>query len=109
MRRIATVSLAPDPGADSRRELRVPVLAPIPLRELGQGAVQAKLINLSSRGFMAETETLISPGSRVWLTLPGQPRVNALVVWSRNGRLGGEFAEAIDPLSAFQALGVAAL
>lgn len=109
MRRTANVSISPACGHDARREARVPVLAPIPFRELGQGAAQAKLINLSSRGFMAETETLISPGTRVWLTLPGRPRVNALVIWSRDGRVGGEFAEAIDPLGVFQALGEAAL
>lgn len=99
------VDLAADLGPDARSEPRVPVSAAVPLRELGQGAAQARLVNLSSRGFMAETELAISPGVRVWLTLPGQARVNALVIWSRSGRIGGEFVKAIDPLSVFQALG----
>jgi hypothetical protein len=105
MRRTAQLSIAADPGPEPRREPRVPVSAAVPLRELGQGAAQARLINLSSRGFMVETEALISPGVRVWLTLPGQMRVNALVVWARDGRVGGEFADAIDPLPVFQAIG----
>jgi hypothetical protein len=88
-----------------RREPRTPVQAEIPLRQLGQTAVDARLVNISSHGFMAETKALIDTGSRIWLTLPGPGRVNALVVWARNGRIGGEFAEPIDPLSVFQALG----
>ena len=108
MRRIAGISIAADPGPDARSEARASVSAAIPLRELGQGAAHAQLVNLSSRGFMAETEALISPGARVWLTLPGQIRVNALVVWARDGRVGGEFAEPVDPLRVFQAVGIAA-
>lgn len=102
------VNIIADHEADTRREPRVPVSAAVPFRELGQSPAKARLVNLSSRGFMAETEALISPGARGWLTLPGQPRVNARVVWARDGRVGGEFAEAIDPLRVFQALGEAA-
>lgn len=88
-----------------RREPRIDVSAEIPLRQHGQTAVDARLVNLSSHGFMAETYALISPGSRIWLTLPGAGRVNALVLWSKSGRIGGEFAEAIDPLFVFETLG----
>ncbi len=88
-----------------RREPRLAIEAEVPLRELGRESVDAKLINLSSRGFMAETEALIEPGSRVWLKLPGMARANALVVWTGSGRIGGEFANPIDPLKVFQALG----
>ena len=88
-----------------RREPRVHISAELPLRQLGQTAVDARLVNLSSHGFMAETHALITPGSRIWLTLPGAGRVNASVLWSKSGRIGGEFAEALDPLLVFQALG----
>ena len=79
-----------------RREPRSEVSARAPLRPLGATAVAARLVNISARGFMAETEALIAPGSRIWLTLPAAGRVNALVVWARSGRIGGEFAETID-------------
>jgi hypothetical protein len=103
---VIDVSIAADLGTEHRRrEPRVPIEAEVGLRELGHEAVDAKLINLSSRGFMAETIALISPGARVWLTLPGLPRTNALVVWARNGRVGGEFAAPIDPLAVFHAVG----
>lgn len=97
--------IAPDLNADDRREPRLPVSAPVPLRELGATGVDARLVNISSHGFMAETDADIDAGSRVWLTLPGFRRVNALVVWADNGRLGGQFAEPIDPLKVFHALG----
>jgi hypothetical protein len=90
-----------------RSEPRTPVSADVPVRQLGRTAVEARLVNISSRGFMAETRAVIEPGARIWLTLPGTGRVNALVVWARNGRIGGEFAQPIDPLSVFQALGEA--
>ncbi len=91
-----------------RREPREEVSAEVPLRQLGQTAVDARLLNISSRGFMAETEALIEPGSRLWLTLPAAGRVNGLVIWARNGRIGGEFAEPIDPLAVLQAVGESA-
>jgi len=99
-------TIAPDLDHDPRRrEPRLDMAADIPLRELGATAVDARLINLSSHGFMADTLAEIAAGSRVWLTLPGAGRVNALVVWAHDGRLGGEFAEPIDPLIVLEAVG----
>ena len=92
-----------------RREPRSWISAEISLRELGQTAVEARLMNISSHGFMAETKALIVKGSRVWLTLPGAGRVNALVIWARDGRIGGEFAAPIDPLAVIFAAGEAGL
>ena len=88
-----------------RREERASVSAEVAVRQLGQNAVEGRLINISSRGFMAETEALIEPGSRVWLTLPGAGRINGLVLWMKNGRVGGELSEPIDPLAVIQAAG----
>jgi hypothetical protein len=62
-------------------------------------------VNVSSNGFMVETEALIDPGARIWLSLPGAGRVNGLVVWAKSGRIGGEFAEPIDPLAVLHAVG----
>jgi hypothetical protein len=92
-----------------RREPRESVFAPVPLRQLGQHMVEGRLCNLSSHGFMVETDAHIEPGSRIWLTLPGAGRVNGLVIWSRNGQIGGELAEQIDPLSIMHAIGKAEL
>jgi hypothetical protein len=97
--------IAIEAEADARSEPRLAVEAAVPLRQLGQNAVEARLLNISSRGFMAETHALIDPGCRVWLTLPGAGRINGLVLWARNGRIGGELAEAVDPLAVLQAAG----
>jgi hypothetical protein len=101
-------TITPDRAAGTgsrRREVRVEAGAGVSLRPLGTTAVDARLLNISSLGFMAATDAQIEPGSRVWLTLPGVERVNALVVWARSGRLGGEFAAPIDPLQVLQAIG----
>jgi hypothetical protein len=106
---VIRAKIAPDVDGDARRrELRVEVRAAIPMRELGHSGVDARLVNISSHGFMAETEALIEPGSRVWLTLPGLPRANALVLWARSGRIGGQFEDPIDPLQVLHASGKAA-
>jgi hypothetical protein len=104
----ATIALQAN-SEPRRREPRTDVSAEVPLRQLGQNAVEGRLINISSRGFMAETQALIEPGSRVWLTLPGAGRINGLILWAKNGRVGGELAEPIDPLVVMQAVGESAL
>jgi hypothetical protein len=95
-----------DPSSEPRRaEPRTTLEADVAMRALGATAVEARLLNLSSRGFMAESDAYFPAGSRVWLTLPGAKRVNAEILWSRNGRVGGTFAEPIDPLQVIEAAG----
>jgi hypothetical protein len=96
-----------DCGLQQRRETRTILDADAAIRELGRTGAEARLVNLSAEGFMARTDAAIAPGSRVWLTLPGFGRINALVVWAKDGKLGGRFAEPIDPLAAFHAAGLA--
>ena len=100
----ATIAAAADP-MDQRRDPRLDADAEVSLRPLGTTAVDARLVNISSLGFMAECDAEVRPGSRVWLSLPGIQRANALVVWARNGRIGGEFASPIDPLNVLHAIG----
>jgi hypothetical protein len=99
--------IAPDLSGDEprRRVERVETAADMSLRKLGSTSVDARLINISSHGFMAETDLPMEAGSRVWLTLPRLQRINALVVWSKGCRFGGEFASPIDPLVVLEAVG----
>lgn len=98
--------IVPDGASECRRsETRLSVSTDVGLRPFGAAGAEARLINISSRGFMAETEADIAKGARVWLTLPDGSKVTALVIWSKGGRLGGQFSEPIDPLVVFQALG----
>lgn len=88
-----------------RREPRLASSTGTALRELGAHSADARLVNISSHGFMAETGAEFAPGARIFLTLPGVSCVSARVVWSKNGRIGGEFSEPVDPLIVFQAMG----
>jgi len=66
------------------------------MRELGNTGIDARLLNISETGFMAESEGSFEVGSRVWLMLPGRERANAVVKWTAGDKLGAEFAEAIS-------------
>ena len=88
-----------------RRAPRQPIAVETTVRELGAPGADARVLNISAHGFMAESATDFPPGTRVWLLLPGQPRANALVKWSGRGRFGAEFLEVIDPLQVLDALG----
>ncbi len=89
--RIAEIA---DPN-DRRLSPRVPVEIEGTVRELGSRGVEARILNISERGFMAESEGRFEVGSRVWLMLPGRDRANAVIKWTAGDRLGAEFAEPI--------------
>jgi hypothetical protein len=83
------------PG-DRRVQRRAPIDLEAHVRELGTTGTEARLLNISASGFMAETSAEYEVGARVWLILPGRERASAVVRWTAAGRLGAEFAE---PLS----------
>lgn len=109
MRLNAAIRLDTKDDDRRRRDERSDCEAPIALREMGAFPSHAKLINISARGFMAEVSGDFESGARVWLLLPGRRRVSARIIWSKAGRIGGEFADPIDPLAIIQAAGERAL
>lgn len=66
------------------------------VRELGSEGCEAKVLNISETGFMAEADGDFEVGTRVWLILPGRERANALVRWIAGKKIGAEFAEPIS-------------
>jgi hypothetical protein len=82
--------------SDRRRASRVPVELDAKMRGLGANGVEARVINISERGFMAVSDGRFEVGSRVWLMLPGRGRANAVVKWTAGDKLGAEFAEPIS-------------
>jgi len=90
----ARIAEAPDPS-DRRLAPRVPVDIDGTVRELGESGIDARILNISEHGFMAESTGHFEVGSRVWLILPGRDRANAVVKWIAGDRLGAEFAEPI--------------
>lgn len=91
----ARIAEAPDPK-DRRRAPRLPVELDVKMRELGASGVEARVLNLSEQGFMAESDGHFEVGSRIWLILPGSDRVSAMVKWTAGDKLGAEFAEPIS-------------
>lgn len=81
---------------DRRRAPRVAVDLDVTVRELGTKGVEARVLNISQSGFMAESEGRFEVGSRVWLMLPGRDRANAVIKWTAGDRLGAEFSEPIS-------------
>jgi hypothetical protein len=91
----ARIAQAPDPS-ERRRSPRLPTELGATMRELGANGVEARVVNISETGFMAESEGRFEVGSRVWLILPGRERANAVVKWTAGDRIGAEFAEPIE-------------
>ena len=82
--------------SDRRRASRLPVELEAKMRELGASGVEAKVVNISERGFMAISDARFEVGSRVWLMLPGREWANAVIKWTAGDKIGAEFA---DPIS----------
>ena len=83
-------------AADRRQAHRLPIELEATVRELGANGIEARILNISERGFMAQSEGSFEVGTRVWLMLPGKGRANALVKWIAGDKLGAEFAEPIS-------------
>lgn len=83
-------------SSDRRRMTRHPVEIGARVRELGDEGFEAKVLNISATGFMAEADGEFEVGTRIWLILPGRERANALVRWIAGKRIGAEFAEPIS-------------
>lgn len=89
--------IAKDPaGSERRGQPRAAVDLEAHVREMGTTGTEARVLNISAEGFMAETVTEHEVGARVWLILPGRERASAIVRWTAAGKLGAQFAE---PLS----------
>jgi hypothetical protein len=82
--------------SDRRRQSRVPTDFEARVRELGAEGSEARILNISERGFMAQSIGDFEVGTRVWLILPGRERANAVVKWIAGDKLGAEFAQPIS-------------
>ena len=85
-----------DDHSDRRRFARRSVALEAKVRELGSTGVEARVLNISESGFMAEAEGEFEVGTRIWLMLPGRERANAVIKWIAGDKLGAEFAEPIS-------------
>jgi len=83
-------------STERRRSSRHDVQLDATVRELGESGIDARIINMSESGFMAESDGRFEVGSRVWLMLPGRDRANAVVRWTAGDKLGAEFSEPVS-------------
>jgi PilZ domain len=88
--------IAEDDPSDRRQGPRYPVDVEGKVRELGTEGTEARILNISEKGFMAESSGEFEIGSRVWLILPNRERASAVIRWTAGHRLGAEFAEPIS-------------
>ena len=91
----ARISDAGDPS-ERRQYDRLPIAIGATMRQLGETGLDARILNISERGFMAQSEGKFEVGARVWLMLPGRNRANAVVRWTAGDKLGAEFAQPIS-------------
>lgn len=91
----ARIANATDP-TDRRRSPRLPVEMEARVRELGSEGSEARVVNISDTGFMAESVGDFEVGSRIWLILPARERASAIVRWTAGDKLGAEFSEPIS-------------
>ena len=85
------------PGFQSRRSDRIAVAGEkVSLSPHSRYAVEIKVHNLSSAGFMAECAEPVMIGSYVSFDVPGIGPVQAQVRWQIGARMGGMF---LDPIS----------
>lgn len=91
----ARIANAADP-TDRRRSARKAVEIDARVRELGSEGSEARVVNISGTGFMAESAGDFEVGSRIWLILAGRDRASAIVRWTAGDKLGAEFSEPIS-------------
>lgn len=83
-------------GDEHRRALRHPVKMRAQLRD-GRTLFGIEVVDLSQAGFRAESSFTLWPGTIVWLTLPGQAPLEAVVAWRDRSRYGCAFARPLHP------------
>ena len=94
---MSRAQLAILPVSDGRQAERRIVNLAARLREPGATIVDAEVLNLSTDGYMAETDLKLDPGVNVWLKLPGLEAQNSRCVWIEDGKAGFQFATPLHP------------
>lgn len=96
---MSRAQLAILPVVEGRQAERRIVNLAARLREPGATIVDAEVMNLSTDGYMAETDLKLEPGASVWLKLPGLEPQNSRCAWAENGKAGFQFATPLHPLT----------
>jgi hypothetical protein len=96
---VSRAQLAILPLVEGRQAERRIVNLAARLREPGATIADAEVMNLSTDGYMAETDLKLEPGVNVWLKLPGLEPQNSRCAWAEAGKAGFQFATPLHPLT----------
>ena len=88
---MSRAQLAILPVAEGRQAERRIVNLAARLRDPGAKVVDAEVLNLSTDGFMAETDLPLEPGAHVWLKLAGLEPQSSRCVWVEGDKAGFQF------------------
>jgi hypothetical protein len=84
-------------SADERNAERYRLLLPASAEAPEGGLVDVTVHDLSTSGFLVETEAPLSVGSEIILDIPGAGSVAAQVAWSSGNFFGGQFETPLSP------------
>jgi len=94
---VSRAQLAILPVVEGRSAERRIVNLAARLRDPGARIIDVEVLNLSTDGFMAETDVVFDIGTNVWLKLPGLEAQNSRVMWAEDGKAGFQFAAPLHP------------
>ena len=86
-----------DPWRDMRKVDRDEVDFTAPLRRLKGRPMDARIVNLSTHGFMIRIDGEFDQGEQILVDLPVVGETMAKVAWALGGRIGGQFVIPIQP------------
>lgn len=87
----------PGPQQKDRKSERVALEVDAGLRQRGGTGVSVHIHDLSVDGFRASTHLDLSPGTDVWLRLPGLEPYQAKVAWAKGQFIGCAFERPLHP------------
>jgi hypothetical protein len=83
--------------ADERGAERYRLLLPASAEKPGSGVIDIIVHDLSTSGFLVETQSPLSVGSEISLDIPGAGTVAAEVTWNSGNFFGGQFQAPLSP------------
>jgi len=86
-----------DAAQEDRSAPRVSLNIPASMRPSGSRGFAVFVRDLSLSGVACEALTAMSPGTRVWLTLPGLSALQAKIVWNDGTMVGCAFDTLLNP------------
>lgn len=92
---MAQVQPTPDLDIDLRRAARHRADLTTIAENKQHGDIKIHIVNVSAQGFMVDNNDIFQVGDRIELRLPEVGRIEAYLIWERDGRAGFQFERVI--------------